>query len=490
MALSEGKTFKRSLLFLWFIAIGASLSPADHAQVRSGGEIEGIWLGTLKFDGAELRVTFTITKDQDNTLTATMDVPEQNATDIPVDDVVFSDGNVRLELISIEGVFEGRLSEDGETIEGMWTQGSMTLTLVLQRTEEELVLERPQEPKEPFPYTAEEVIFENTEAGITFAGMLTLPESGEDFPAVLLLSGSGPQDRDEAAFGHRPFLVLADDLTRKGIAVLRVDDRGVGGSTGHFDGATALDFTEDAMAGVAYIKRRDEIDTDRIGLIGHSEGGMIAPLVAVRSPDVAFIVLIASPGLPIKQMEYSDRARSLKARGASDGLIARNRCLQKSLFTVIEQETDGPIVRDAFTALITDFSKGLQADEKDIMGISEETLNAYIENQFQRLHSPWFRFYLPYDPGMVLRKVNCPVLAINGEKDVQVPSKENLAAIVKTLEAGGNSNYTIKELSHLNHLLQTAETGNISEYGKIEETMSPTALHLIGNWILEQTARR
>jgi len=470
-----------------FIAAGLTLFNPIQASTLPNEEIEGIWQGTLKFSGIELRIIFTISRSPKNTLAATYDVPEQNVTDVPVDEITFIKRNLRLEIVPIEGVFNGTLSEDGAKIDGNWTQSGMTLPLVLERTYTKLEIKRPQEPKEPFPYRTEEVFFKNFDAGISLAGTLTLPPSEGTFPTVLLLSGSGAQDRDEAVFGHRPFLVLADYLTRRGIAVLRVDDRGVGGSTGDFDKATAMDFASDAMAGVTYLKSRKEINHESIGLVGHSEGGMIASMAAVHSSDIAFIVLIASPGLAIKEMEHSDRARTLKARGASDDLIVRNRNVLKSLFKVINQETDSKVIQNEFTSIITEFFKGLSEEEKKITGISEENLKVHIHNEFQRLHSPWFRFYLNYDPGTALQKVTCPLLAVNGEKDVQVTPKENLRAIIEALKAGGNRNYTVKVLPDLNHLLQTAETGNISEYGKIEETMSPTALQIISDWILEQT---
>ncbi|MCK4823545.1 alpha/beta hydrolase, partial [bacterium] len=244
-----------------------------QAQTLSNEEIEGIWQGVIKSSEFELGIVFTIYRDPDNTLTAAMDVPEQNATDIPVDKVIFDGNNVHLEITAIEGVFNGKLTKDGETIDGQWSQGGMSLALVLKRSDIKFVIKRPQEPKEPFSYAVEEIVFKNTDANITLAGTLTFPHSEGTFPAVLLLSGSGPQDRDEAVFGHRPFWVLADYLTRKGIAVLRVDDRGVGGSTGDFDNVTAIDFTADAKAGVNYLKSRKEINHERIGLIGHSEGG-------------------------------------------------------------------------------------------------------------------------------------------------------------------------------------------------------------------------
>ena len=471
-----------------FIMAGTTLFNPVQAYTFSNGEIEGVWQGTLRFSGIELQIIFTISRNPDHTLTATYDVPEQNATDVPVDKITFNNRDVRLEIIPIDGVFEGKLSEDAVKIDGNFIQGGMTLPLVLERALTKPVIKRPQEPKEPYPYRVEEVVFKSIDAGITLAGTLTLPPSEGKFPTVLLLSGSGAQDRDEAVFGHRPFLVLADYLTRRGIAVLRVDDRGVGGSTGDFNKATAMDYAADARAGVTYLKSRKEINHELIGLIGHSEGGMIASMVAVQSPDIAFIVLIASPGMAIKKMEFSEQARTLKANGASEDLITRNRTIQDNLFAVISQEIDSKVVQDEFASIITEFFKGLSEEERKITGISEENLEIYIHDQFQRLHSPWFRFYLPFDPGTVLQKVTCPVLAVNGEKDVQVTPKENLQAIIGALKAGGNKNYTIKELLNLNHLLQTAETGNISEYAKIDETMSPTALQIISDWILEQTA--
>lgn len=473
-------------LLLLFMAEMMLFSPVQ-AQTLQDKEIEGMWQGVLKYSGIELRIIFTISRSQDNTLTATMDVPEQNATDIPVDKVVFDGSTLLLEITPIEGVFKGKLIEDGERIEGQWMQGGLTLFLMLERTDTKPKINRPQEPKKPFPYHVEEVVFKNTDTDIRLAGTITFPFSEGTFPAVLLLSGSGPQNRDETAFGHRPFLVLADYLTRRGIAVLRVDDRGVGGSTGDFEQATAVDYAADAMVGVTYLKSRKEINHALIGLIGHSEGGMIAPMVAVQTPNIAFMVLIASPGLPIKEMEYSEQARDLKAKGANDDFIAKNRAMKENLFEVIRQEIDGAAVLERFDMIIREFFEGLNEEERKIAEISEENLDAYTYDQAQRLHSPWFRFYLPYDPGTVLKKVACPVLALNGEKDVQVPPKENLQAIERALKAGGNRHYTVKELPNLNHLLQTAETGSISEYGMIEETMSRTALQIIGDWILEQT---
>jgi len=390
---------------------------------------------------------------------------------------------LRLEVQSVLGVYEGKVKEDGMTIDGEWKQSGVTLPLVLKRVEEAPEVSRPQEPEKPYPYDEEEVVYENKKAGIKLAGTLTLPRTEGPFPTVLLISGSGPQDRNETVFGHRPFLVLADYLTRRGIAVLRVDDRGVGGSTGDVAQSTSEDFASDVLAGIKYLKTRKEIDANQIGLIGHSEGGIIAPIVATQSPDVALIVLMAGTGLVGEEILYLQGALIAKAEGISDDAIARNLATQERMFTVVKEEKDDAAAEKKLRKILEDSIEALSEKEKEALGAPE----AHIMAQTQTVLSPWFRHFLTYDPKPTLMKVKCPVLAIIGEKDLQVPPKENLQAIEEALKAGGNEHYMIKELPGLNHLFQTAETGALSEYAKIEETISPIALKVIGDWILEQT---
>lgn len=440
-------------------------------------EIDGIWQGILNVSGTELRVVFNISRKPDGTMTATMDSPDQGAMNIPVDEVSFEDGNLRLEVISIMGVFEGKIKEDWLTIDGEWKQGGMTLPLVLKRVEDAPKVLRPQEPKKPYPYEEEEVVYENKQAGIRLAGTLTLPRKGGPFPAVLLISGSGAQDRNQTVFGHHPFLVMADYLTRRGIAVLRVDDRGVGGSTGNVSQSTTEDFASDVLAGIDYLTSRAEINPEQIGLIGHSEGGIIAPIAATQSPDVAFIVLMAAPGLTGEDIIYQQSALIAKAEGISDEVIAKNLVLQENIFAVVKQEKDCTVAKNKLRKIL---EEELSEEEKKALG----DFDAYIESQVQRVLTPWFRHFLLYDPKPILMKVTCPVLAITGEKDLQVPANENLKAIEEALKAGGNEQYTIKEIPGLNHLFQTAETGAPSKYIKIEETISPVVLQMIGDWIL------
>ena len=441
--------------------------------------IEGVWLGTLEVSATKLRMVIKISKGPDGRLTATMDSPDQGATDIPVEEVTFEDGNLHLDVKVAGAIISGKVAEDFLMIEAQWEQGGNSLPLLLKAVDEVGEVLRPQDPTRPYPYDEEEVIYENESAGIILAGTLTLPRSEGPFPAVLLITGSGPQDRNNTILGHRSFLVLADYLTRLGISVLRVDDRGVGGSSGDFSQSTSEDFAEDVLAGVDFLKSRKEIDPNKIGLIGHSEGGIIAPMVAVKSGDVAFIVLMAGSGLTGEEIEYLQTALITKSAGRSDEDIVRARVLQEQVYDVLKRENDNIVAEKELRQI---YEETLVEEDKKEVG----DLEAHIQSQVRFVLNPWFRFFLTYDPRPTLMKVKIPVLAINGEKDLQSPPRENLAAIEEALKAGGNENYTVMELPGLNHLFQTAGSGSPSEYAKIDETISPTALKVIGNWIVDQ----
>jgi hypothetical protein len=473
-----------SLICLTLI-IACSVSMIGFTQQQDTSEIsiEGIWEGKLKVPGTELRIVFNISKNPDGSLITTMDSLDQGVTGIPVEEVIFKDNTLRLEVKSVGGVYEGKVSEDFLVIEGEWRQSGGAFPLTLKWVDKAVEILRPQVPEKPYPYIEEEVIYENKDAEITLAGTLTLPSGDTPFPVVLLITGSGPQDRNETIYNHRPFLVLADYLTRQGIAVLRVDDRGVGESTGDFSQATSEDFASDVLAGVEYLKTIKEIDHKKIGLIGHSEGGIIALMVAVKSPDVAFIVLMAGTGLTGEDILYLQGALISRAMGISEEDIAKNRQLNEKIFSVIKEEKDKKNAEERLRQMFMEDWAKLTDEEKEQIGDPE----VFLKAQLQSLLSPWFKFFLTYDPKPTLSKVKCPVLAINGEKDLQVPPKENLSAIEEALKSGGNQYYTIKEIPNLNHLFQTAQTGLPAEYVKIEETISPVALKTISDWILEQT---
>lgn len=444
-------------------------------------DLVGTWEGALDVGGATLRLVMHLTADDDGGYTATLDSPDQGARGIPVAETVVEGDVIRLTITAVGATYEGRVDPDAEVIRGTFVQGGSRFPLELKRVEEVSAPNRPQTPRPPFPYDEEEVVYPNPEAGITLAGTLTLPHTPGPHPVVLLITGSGPQDRDETVFDHKPFLIIADHLARHDIAVLRVDDRGVGASTGDFSSATTLDFASDVAAGVAFLKTRPEIDAERIGLIGHSEGGLIAPIVATESDDVAFIVLLAGPGLPGEQILHLQSELILRANGEPEATISANRRVQETMFRIIREEDDADLRRARMRESLT----RLLEESGDHLGVPPGSHESFIEGQIRASSSDWFRFFLTFDPRPVLERVYVPVLALNGSKDLQVPAAQNLAAIEAALRAGGNARFEVRELPGLNHGFQTAETGSPTEYRRIEETFSPVALEALTDWILQ-----
>ena len=440
-----------------------------------------LWAGKLAISGGiELQVVLRVTR-RPSGVTAVLDSPDQGARGIPIDSVSFDGGMLKFASAKIDASYAGKLDAAGTQAVGEFTQRGARTPLTLARTAAVAERPRPQTPKPPFPYRAEEVAYDNTAAKVRLAGTLLIPEGAGPFPAALLITGSGPQDRDETLLGHKPFLVLADALARRGIAVLRVDDRGVGASTGKFETATSEDFAGDAAAGVAYLQGRKEIDAHHIGLIGHSEGGLIGPMVAARSKAVAFVVMLAGPGLPGADILVAQGDLIARAMGKTDeAALARNRDDQRRLFDLVKREKDPAVLENKARALIEASIARASDAERQQLGDPAQAASA----QLAQLLTPWFRYFIAYDPRPTLAKVRCPVLALNGEKDLQVPPKDNLPAVARALAAGGNRDVTTREMPGLNHLFQTARTGAPSEYAGIDETMSPAVLAIIGDWIL------
>lgn len=462
------------------------LASTVHAQ--SAESVLGRWMGTLDVGAATLRLSLEISME--DALSAVLVSVDQSSQPIPVESVAFEDGQLRFTAPLAGITYEGALAGDGQSIEGTFTQMGSTLPLTFNRSEEAVEAPtRPQDPEEPYPYLSEEVTYANPEGGHTLAGTFTRPEGEGPFPAVILISGSGPQDRNEALMGHRPFLVLSDHLTRAGLAVLRYDDRGVGQSTGDFAAATSWDFASDVEAAVAYLRSRDDVDGARIGLAGHSEGGLIAPMVAAESGDVAFVVLMAGPGVTGERILYAQSELIARASGAADDRIALSRSYAEKMYRVLKSDMTPEEAQPALEALAREQLAQATPDERAQSGVSEENMDQVISAQIRSLNSPWFRNFLTYDPARSLERVTVPVLAINGEKDLQVPYEENLREIGAALERGGNDRFELHALPGLNHLFQTAETGHPSEYGQIEETWSPAAMELIATWILETVGR-
>lgn len=430
--------------------------------------LDGDWDGVLKLGlTGSLRLVFHIRTGAAGTV-ATLESPDQGAGELPFTSIARQGAKVVLESRGIGARFEGTIAADDASIAGRWTQAAAEAPLTMTRRKAggaaPAARARPQTPQRPYPYREVEVAFDNPAGRNRLAGTLTLPPGKGPFPAALLITGSGLQDRDETLVGHKPFLVLADYLTRCGIAVLRVDDRSIGGSTGDPKGTT-LDFATDTEAGLAYLLTRPEIDRRRIGLIGHSEGGVIAPIVAGRSPAVAWLVLMAGPGVPGSRIIVAQQRLIMLASGVPADVVEKSNAVQQKLVDAVARAPDRDSAAREAKAILA--ATGMPA--------------ASVEANAAALSSDWYRAFLKLDPAPALRAVHVPVLALIGSLDLQVPAAENLPALRTAL--AGNRQATVVELPGLNHLFQTAKTGAVSEYGEIEETLSPLALKTIGDWI-------
>ncbi|HEX4945282.1 MAG TPA: alpha/beta hydrolase [Blastocatellia bacterium] len=463
-----------------FITLLILLTLVLSTFAQDATALKGDWSGVLDVGAAKLKLILHFTPGDDGTWRGTMDSPDQGANGLKMDTITLEGQTLKFVMKALGASYEATLS--GNELTGKFTQGGATFPLNFKRaTAADLAPpKRPQTPQPPYPYNTEDITFENKAANIKLAGTLTTPRTNGPHPAVILISGSGPQDRNETLMGHHPFWVLSDHLTRNGIAVLRFDDRGVGKSGGRFSTATSEDFASDVLAGVESLKTRPEINAKKIGLVGHSEGGMIAPMCAVKSKDVSFLVLLAAPGVPADELLYEQAALIARAEGATEAAIADNRKIQEQIFTVLKTEKDIAAAEKKLQEIVNKALANTPAAQR-------KAVEAQLNAQAKSVNAPWFRFFMGYDPRTTLRQVKVPVLAINGELDLQVAIKQNLPEIAKALKAGGNKKVQTVTLPKLNHLFQTATKGTVSEYAKIEETMSPAALTLISNWIAKQT---
>jgi len=444
-------------------------------------EITGQWNGVLKVQAMQLRIVFNVARSGSG-YSATMDSPDQGAKGIPVTTTTFENSKLKLEIPAARIEYSGELKE--QVITGTFKQSGMEFPLTLTRNQvEKQETSRPQNPIKPYPYHAEEVTFQNSRANIVLAGTLTFPKKEVKFPAVVLITGSGGQNRDEELMGHKPFLVLSDWLTRQGIAVLRVDDRGVGQSKGDLKSATTADFATDVESAIDFLRTRKEIDGGKIGLVGHSEGGIIAPMVASKPGKVAFIVLLAGTGIRGDKLLLLQQELVAKATGTTEAEIQKTRDINIGAFDIVIKSASAEAAKSELKNYLAAEIKKMPADGKP-KGITDEE---FITMQLNQITSPWMYFFIKYDPAMALEKVKCPVLALNGEKDLQVPSKVNLPAIEKALKRGGNKQVTIRELPGLNHLFQECKTGSPMEYSQIEQTFSPVAMEEVAKWIKKQT---
>jgi len=448
----------------------AARKPADAVF-----PVEGLWQSALEAHGMRLRLQLHVSHDTEDQLVAALDSLDQEVSGLPAINVLLKEASFHFEIPAVTGVFDGTLNAAKNKLSGNWSQTGAEEKLEFERSDQPLELRRPQNPVKPYPYREEEISFSNPAAGVSLAGTLTLPKGAGPFPAALLIAGSGPHDRDEALANHRPFLVLADHLTRKGIAVLRFDKRGIGKSTGSADKATTLDLAADAQAAIAYLKTRKEIDPSMIALIGHSEGAMIAPLLASQSKDVACVVLLAAPATIGEDTLLHQSELIGRAGGLTDEQLEASLNFDHAAYELVRTETDTAVLNEKLNGLV----KG--------SGLVAAMPPAVLEPQLRMMESPWFRFFLDYDPLPNLKALRVPVLALYGQKDLQVPVKPNLTLLQRALQDGGNKAVDVRELPDLNHLFQHAYSGTPAEYAAIEETFSPEALLLISGWLLHHS---
>lgn len=468
----------RTLAVALAVALGTTTTAAQAPATAE--RFVGNWVGALAMPTAKLRLALTITRDSAGNLTGVMTSLDQGNAAIP-GRVTLKGDTLVFAMPAAQASFTAVITAAKDSLHGSFVQG-MSLPLDMSRGAAPVAVIRPQEPKPPFPYRAQDVNFASV-PGVQLAGTILLPAGDGPFPAVVFVTGSGPQNRDEELLGHKPFLVIADYLARHGIASLRYDDRGTAKSTGSFANGTSADFADDAEAAVRFLRTQPGIARDRVGIVGHSEGGAIAPMVAARSRDVAFIVLLSGPGIPGDSILLLQQALIAGVSGVPPAMVKRTGDVNARLFDVIKSSRDSTEAAARLTEVAKQIVVSLPGDEQSL-GASQ------LEGAKAQLLSPWMRYFIRYDPRPTLRKVHVPVLALGGTLDLQVPYKENLSAIETALKAAGNKDVRIVSMPGLNHLFQTATTGGPAEYAVISETFSPAALDLIGTWINERFAKR
>ena len=450
--------------------------PPAHKPADALFPVEGLWQGALEARGMRLRYQLHVSHDSEGELIAALDSLDQSVSGLPAINVSQKESSFQFEIPAMAGKYEGTLNAAKNVLTGTWSQGGDSAQIEFKRSDQSLELRRPQNPVKPYPYREEDVSFSNDSAKVSLAGTLTLPKGTGPFPAAVLIAGSGPHDRNESLENHKPFLVLSDYLTRQGLVVLRYDKRGIGKSTGSADSATTLDLASDAASAVAYLKTRKEIDPTRIGLIGHSEGAMIAPYLASHSKEVAWVVLLAAPATKGQDTLLAQSELIARASGLTEPEIAASLAFDRNAYDMVRGEKDPALLTEKLKAFVK------------TSGLDGVMPPAVLEPQLRMLTSPWFRFFLDYDPLPSLQNTKCPVLALYGQKDLQVPAKRNLLLLQKALSDADNTQSDIRQLADLNHLFQHAYSGSPAEYGAIEETFSPQALQIIGDWLQPRIA--
>lgn len=469
---------------------GNAVSTIHHLRKSvSTKNINGIWEGKLNIGAISLRVVFHIEKQSDTLYKGTMDSPDQGVTGVQCEAVSINGDSVIVQ-VKVTSMLEGLLVNDS-TISGNWEQGGRSLPLIVKKVKAvSKNPNRPQTPKPPFNYNSEDVEYDNVDKSIHYGATFTYPKGAGPFPTAVLITGSGQQDRDETLLGHKPFAVIADYLTKKGFAILRVDDRGMGKSTGDVAHATSADFAKDVETSLEYLRSRKEVDKKRMGMIGHSEGGFIASIVAAGNPDIYFVIMLAGPGVKGTKLLLLQQDSVMKLEGEPDNVISAHEALFKKVQDDVIRINDSAALYNKIMADFTQWKKKqskLILDSLEVNG--DENNDKIVVRAFIKAYSsPWFKYLLKLDPGPLMEKFSCKVLAMDGSRDIQVIEPIDLDAIHKALKKSKSPEFETKEIPGLNHLFQHCKKCTVEEYAEIEETFAPEALEIMGDWLDKNVA--
>lgn len=459
------------------------IAMANTLCLQAQQNVNGLWVGKLNVS-VEIRLAFRFNQDSNGGITATMESPDQNVSGIPCSEVIVNGDSIKVVVQKVNGAYNGKIINNHE-IKGKWMQRGNEWPLVLAKTDTIIIQEKPQTPKPPYAYNSEDVLYYNADKSIEFGATITIPNSAGKFPAIVMITGSGAQDRNETIAGHKSFAVIADQLTKNGFIVLRVDDRGIGKTTGDFATSTSQDFANDVEAGLNYLISRKETNTKKLGLIGHSEGGMIAPIVATKRKDVSFIILLAGPGIKISKLMAEQNAAILKSSGIKEEAANAYANFFEDAMPAVAAAKDSAtavaVLQSKLTAWKASTSK--QYVTATTGAYNDASEQKYIAAITKTLYTPWYKYFLQFDPQPYLQQLNCKVLALNGSKDIQVLPASNLAGIEAALKKSNSKKYDVMQMEGLNHLFQTCKKCTVAEYAELDETIAPKILDTITNWL-------
>lgn len=465
----------RSILLLLAFQVSAALCLGQKKFI-------GMWEGTLKAGVADVRMVFHISAGDKDTLKAVLEMVEQQSS-VPAGEVELLGDTVKIKIKEAHAMYEGVLVND-TTLQGAWKQIGVSIPMHLKKVDKITYPVRPQTPVPPFSYKSEDIEYFNGDNSIKYAGTITIPPGKGPFPAAILITGSGQQNRDETMAGHQPFAVIADHLTKQGFVILRVDDRGIGGTTGDVKNATTADFAKDVMVGLDYLKKRPEVNAKKLGMIGHSEGGMIAAMVGAERKDIDFIIFLAAPGIKITELMVEQNQAVLAKSGMPSKYVTAYASLYRKLIETIVTSNTAQ-VRENLTAVVDKWRD--TTDKTAVISttriFNSKTRDEFV-NQFATLaENAWFSYFFRFDPVPYLEKLSGKILALNGSQDVQVVSASNLAGIKEALKKSKAKTVDVIELPGMNHLFQTCKDCSLVEYGRLDETFSPIALQKMSEWL-------